>query len=67
MRMKYQYVSLVVCAYAHALRKRPGCALIGACVLIRMSTVNVKEKSVLIVSIQVEHRGLCNYRTWLKH
>ena len=28
-----------MCAYAYVFRKRPGCALIGACVLIRTNTV----------------------------
>ena len=35
---KYQYARRVVCAYAHVFRKRPGCALIGACALIRTNT-----------------------------
>ena len=29
-----------VCAYAHVFLKRPGCARIGVCALIRMNTVN---------------------------
>ena len=37
--IKYQYIARAVCAYAHAFRKRPGCALIGACALIRTNTV----------------------------
>ena len=36
----YQYVSRVVCAYAHDFWKRTGCALIGACALIRTNTDN---------------------------
>ena len=36
---KYQYFSRVVCAYAQIFQKRPGCALIGACALIRTNTV----------------------------
>ena len=38
--VKYQYASRAVCAYAHVFRKRSGCALIGACALIRTNTVN---------------------------
>ena len=37
--IKFQIASQAVCAYAHNLRKRPGCALIGACALIRTNTV----------------------------
>ena len=37
--IKYQYFSRVVCAYAQILQKRPGCALIGACALIRTNMV----------------------------
>ena len=37
--IKYQYIRRAVCAYAHAFQKRPGCALLGACALIRMNTV----------------------------
>ena len=37
--VKYQYTIRVVCAYARVFRKRPGCALIGACALIRTNTV----------------------------
>ena len=37
--VKYQYTIRAVCAYAHVLRKRPECALTGACALIRMNTV----------------------------
>ena len=36
--IKYQCINRVVCAYVHDFRKRPGCALIGACVLIRTNT-----------------------------
>ena len=39
--IEYQNVSRTVCAYVHAFRKRLGCALIGACALIRMNTVVV--------------------------
>ena len=38
MCIKYKYASPVVCACAHVFRKRPGCALTGACVLIRTNT-----------------------------
>ena len=34
-----QIASRTVCAYAHVFQKLPGCALIGACALIRMNTV----------------------------
>ena len=37
--VKYQYARRAVCAYARVFRKRPGCALIGACALIRTNTV----------------------------
>ena len=37
--IKYQYPSRVVCAYAQIFQKRPGCVLIGACVLIRTNRV----------------------------
>ena len=36
---KYQHARRVVCAYVYDFRKRPGCALIGACALIRTNTV----------------------------
>ena len=39
--IKYQYFNRVVCAYAHFFLKRPGCALIGACALIRTNTVPI--------------------------
>ena len=32
---KYQYASRAVCAYAHIFQNSPGCALIGACALIK--------------------------------
>ena len=41
--VKYEYASRAVCAYAHIFRKRRGCALIGACALIRMNTVILIE------------------------
>ena len=38
--IKYQYASRAVCAYADDfLGKRPGCAFIGASVIIRTNTV----------------------------
>ena len=37
--VKCQYASLAVYAYAHDFQKQPGCALIGACALIRTNTV----------------------------
>ena len=42
--LKYRYVSRAVCAYAHIFQKRPGCALIGACALIRTITVHLLNK-----------------------
>ena len=43
--IKYQHaISQKVCAYAHAFRKRPGCALIGACALIRTNTVGQSHR-----------------------
>ena len=36
---KYQFSSRAVCIYAHVFRKLPGCALIGACALIRTNTI----------------------------
>ena len=41
---KYQHASRAVCAYVHGFRKRPGCALFGACALIRMNTAFILEK-----------------------
>ena len=37
--VNYQYASRAVCAYAHVFCNQAGCALIGACVLIRTNTV----------------------------
>ena len=37
---KCQYARRAGCAFAHNFRKYPGCALIGACALIRTNTVN---------------------------
>ena len=37
--VQYQYAIPAVCAYAHNFLEQKGCALIGACVLIRMNTV----------------------------
>ena len=39
--VKYQYARRALCAYARVFQKRPGCALIGACALIRTNTVCV--------------------------
>ena len=39
MCIKYQYASPEVCACTHVFWKRQGCALIGACALIRTNTV----------------------------
>ena len=38
--VKYQYTIRAVCAHAYVFQKRPGCALIGGCALIRTNTVN---------------------------
>ena len=40
--LKYQYAGRALCAFAHIFRERLGCALIGACALIRMNTVYIK-------------------------
>ena len=38
--VNYQYISRAMCAYEHFFfRKRLGCAVIGACALIRMTMV----------------------------
>ena len=37
--VKYQYTIQAVCAYAYVFQKILGCALIGACALIRTNTV----------------------------
>ena len=37
--LKYRYVRRAVCAYVHIFQKLPGCAVIGACALIRTITV----------------------------
>ena len=37
--VKYQYTIQAVCAFAYVFQKIPGCALIGACALIRTNTV----------------------------
>ena len=39
--VKHQYTIQAVFAYAHIFRKRPGCALIGACALIKTKTVGL--------------------------
>ena len=46
--VKYHYTIRVVCAYAIVFRKRPGCALIGACALIRTNTVVVLVSSLTV-------------------
>ena len=40
---KYQNAGQAVCVYVYAFRKRPGCALIGACALIITNTVSKLE------------------------
>ena len=37
--VKNTYIPVEHCALIHSFRKRPGCALIGACALIRINTV----------------------------
>ena len=37
--VKCQYAGRTLWAYAYVFQKRPGCALIGACVLIRTNAV----------------------------
>ena len=39
--VKYQYTIRAVCAYARVFQKRPACALIGACALIKTNTENI--------------------------
>ena len=46
--INYQYATRAVCAYAHSFRKLRGCALIGACALIRTNTVILSVKSMTI-------------------
>ena len=48
---KYQYARRAGCAYAHNFREYPGCALIGACALIRTNTVTMMLKCHLSVEI----------------
>ena len=54
--IKYLNASEAVCAYAHVFRKRPGCALIRACALIRMNTVTfyqIKMHAVFTVTFKM--------------
>ena len=58
--VKYQYTIRAMCTYARVFRKRPGCALIGPCALIRTNTV--VRCSVLMVNLgpdgeQMNHQG----------
>ena len=39
------------CALTHIFRKRRGCALIGACVVIRTNTVNLKYQGLKKVKV----------------
>ena len=48
MCLKYQYASQPVCAYVHDFRKRPECALIGACAVIRMNMVFIKQHNLML-------------------
>ena len=41
--VKFKYAGKAVCTYAHNFRNRIGCALIGACALIRMNMVHVYQ------------------------
>ena len=43
--VKYKYASRAVCAYTHIFRKQRGCALIGACVVIRTNIVGKSKIS----------------------
>ena len=52
--VKYQHTFGAVCAYARVFRKRPVCALIGACALIRTNTVNQFSLNVR-TPIKVKH------------
>ena len=51
---KYKYAGRAVCAYVHAFRKRPGCALIGACALIRTNTVFLFYKNAMFCFVASE-------------
>ena len=51
MCVKYKYASRTVCGYANDFRKSPGCALIGACVLIRMNMVNTCNVMITVYEI----------------
>ena len=44
-----------VCAYAQAFRKWPGCALIGACALIRTNTVMLQEANTFFFGNNFQH------------
>ena len=73
---KYHYAHRVVCAYAHDFRIRPGCALIGACALIRTNTVYGKYPSKIFISrtggsiskkLGMKHRWLKYYNVYINH
>ena len=55
--INFQLASQAVCVYAHDFRKQPGCALIGACALIRMNTV-----SKFLVELRSPNKETC--RPW---
>ena len=48
--VKYQYTIQAVCAFAYVFQKIPGCALIGACALIRKNTVfGIHRKKIFFI------------------
>ena len=49
--VKYKYASRAVCAYTHIFQKPRGCALIGACAVIRTNTVNLKYQGLKKVKV----------------
>ena len=56
--IEYQYFSRAVCAYAHVFWKQPGCAVIGACALIRMNMVYGNGSQTLCPKFQGHHSRL---------
>ena len=53
--IEYQYLIRVVWAYTQIFQERTGCALIGACALIRTNTVCKKRKKILKNSNRISH------------
>ena len=72
--VNYQYTIQAACAYnAHVFPKQPGCALIGACTLIRMNMVlyytNIQYQHIRYRSLLIADRSggdknyYCDYYT----